>query len=447
MLYNVIIYKGFIIMNNIAVKVENITKIYKLYEYPKHRLFEAFHPLRKKYHKDFYALNNLNFEVEKGETLGIIGKNGSGKSTLLQILTGVLTPTSGVVEVNGRVSALLELGAGFNPQLTGIENVYFQGTLMGFTKKEMDTRLDDILSFADIGEFANQKVRMYSSGMYVRLAFSVAVMVDPDILIVDEALAVGDLKFQQKCLRKMRTFMDAGKTVLFVTHDTGLVNNFCTKTIWLNDGVIKDYGLSENVTKKYGSFMAYGLETKKINEVINIDKEGGDSQIQSDDYWIDTSNCEFFGTLEAVITGIKFLNDKTVMPVSILEGDENVSFYIKLTIRETVMSPGIGITIKDRFGNVIFTINNYIYDKAFGVFEKGEKIELKYGFCMPKLSNGEYSITVAVANGNQFIHNQLCWIHDVLTFNIQSNELSQQLGGVIALNKNLINLSCTDKII
>jgi len=185
--------------NDIAIKAENLTKTYRLYDSNLDRLKESLHPLRRKYHHEFNALHDFNFEVKKGETVGIIGKNGSGKSTLLKIITGVLTPTSGSVTVNGRISALLELGAGFNPELTGIENVYFNGTLMGYSKEEMHAKLDDILGFADIGEFVRQPVKSYSSGMFVRLAFAVAINIDPDILIVDEALAVGDIFFQQKC--------------------------------------------------------------------------------------------------------------------------------------------------------------------------------------------------------------------------------------------------------
>ena len=204
-------------MPNTAIKVSNLTKIYKLYDKPMDRLKESLHPLKKNYHKDFYALNDVSFEVKKGETVGIIGKNGAGKSTLLKIITGVLTPTSGDVQVNGRIASLLELGAGFNPEYTGIENIYLQGTLMGFGHEEMAAKVDEILAFADIGDFIHQSVKMYSSGMFARLAFAVAINVDPDILIVDEALSVGDAAFQNKCIRKMEEIGDKGITILFVS--------------------------------------------------------------------------------------------------------------------------------------------------------------------------------------------------------------------------------------
>lgn len=246
-------------MNNEAViAISNVTKTYKLYNSPLDRLKEAVHPLGKKYHHDFLALRDVSIEVKRGETIGIIGCNGSGKSTLLKIITGVLTPTAGLVTVNGKISALLELGAGFNPELTGIENIYFNGTLNGFTKQETDEHLDDILSFADIGEFIYQPVKVYSSGMFVRLAFATAINVNPDILIVDEALAVGDAKFQHKCFNKFKSFQDEGKTILFVTHDTGSITKYCSKAVLLQNGCIVDIGEPQNITKLYTDLLFTG---------------------------------------------------------------------------------------------------------------------------------------------------------------------------------------------
>ena len=238
-------------MNNIAIKVSHLTKVYKLYDKPIDRLKESLHPLKKKYHKDFYALNDINFEIKKGETVGIIGKNGAGKSTLLKIITGVLTASSGHVHVNGRIASLLELGAGFNPEYTGIENIYLQGTLMGYSHGEMEAKIDEILSFADIGDFVHQPVKMYSSGMFARLAFAIAINVDPDILIVDEALSVGDMLFQVKCMARMRTMMESGVTVLFVSHDTHSIKTLCNKAIWIQDGNMIEYGEAGIVTNKY----------------------------------------------------------------------------------------------------------------------------------------------------------------------------------------------------
>jgi lipopolysaccharide transport system ATP-binding protein len=237
--------------SDIAIKAENLTKIYKLYNSHQDRLKESLHPLRKKYHHDFHALRDVCFEIYKGETVGIIGRNGSGKSTLLKVITGVLTPNSGTVTVNGRISALLELGAGFNPELTGLENIYFNGTLMGFTREEMDRKLDDILSFADIGEFVHQPVKTYSSGMFVRLAFAINISVDPEIMIVDEALAVGDMNFQAKCMTALTRVQEGGATVLFVSHDIGALKSLCSRGIYLEHGAVRSMGKAPDVAEEY----------------------------------------------------------------------------------------------------------------------------------------------------------------------------------------------------
>ena len=219
-----------------AITVTDVSKVYKLYDRPIDRLKESLNPFHKEYHKKFYALNNLSFQVKKGETVGIIGTNGSGKSTILKIITGVLSPTTGKVKVDGVISALLELGAGFNSDYTGIENIYMNGTMMGFSRKQMEAKLPDILEFADIGDFVYQPVKTYSSGMFVRLAFALAINVEPEILIVDEALSVGDVFFQSKCYRRMEEIRKNGTTILMVTHDMGSIIKYCDKVVLLNKG-------------------------------------------------------------------------------------------------------------------------------------------------------------------------------------------------------------------
>ncbi|MRR54796.1 MAG: ABC transporter ATP-binding protein [Deltaproteobacteria bacterium] len=238
-----------------AIKVENLTKTYYLYDSLQDHLKEIVHPLRKKYHQPFNALEGVSLEIKRGETVGIVGKNGSGKSTLLKVITGIVTPTRGTVTVNGRVSALLELGAGFNPELTGLQNVYFNGVISGMTRKEIDAKLDEILDFADIGEFVHQPVKSYSSGMFVRLAFAVAVAVEPEVLIVDEALAVGDLAFQLKCIKKLESFSAKGVTILFVSHDVNAVKKFCTRAIWLKAGKLQSVGSANDVVDRYRDFL------------------------------------------------------------------------------------------------------------------------------------------------------------------------------------------------
>lgn len=237
--------------SDIAISVNNLTKTYRIFGHPGDRIKQALTLGQKQYHKEFTALKDVSFEIRKGETVGIIGRNGSGKSTLLQLICGILKPTSGTVAVNGRISALLELGAGFNPEFTGRENVYFQGAVMGITQAEMARRFDDIAAFADIGEFIDQPVRTYSSGMFVRLAFAVAVHVEPGILIVDEALSVGDAEFQERSISRMRLLQQQGATILFVSHSIPAIRNFCQRAIWLGDGLIQQVGIASDVCQAY----------------------------------------------------------------------------------------------------------------------------------------------------------------------------------------------------
>lgn len=238
-----------------TIELSHVDKIYKLYDRPSDRIREALHPRRKMYHKAFHALRDVTLPVEKGETLGIIGQNGSGKSTLLKIVTGIIIPTSGHTKVNGRVSALLELGAGFNMEFTGIENIYLNGTILGYTEAEMDEKMAAILDYAGIGDYVHQPVKTYSSGMFVRLAFAVAIHVDPEILIVDEALAVGDLSFQLKCMDTFTQFREKGITILFVSHDLNTIRRFCTRCVWLKDGHIEMEGDTDAVTARYDGYL------------------------------------------------------------------------------------------------------------------------------------------------------------------------------------------------
>ncbi len=254
-----------------VIRLEHLTKKYKLYNSPRDRFKETFSLSHKRYSRDFYALNDISFSINRGETIGIVGKNGSGKSTLLKILTGVLNQSSGISEVNGKVSALLELGAGFNMEFTGIENVYLNGTIMNISKEEMDKRLDDIISFADIGEFIYQPVKTYSSGMFVRLAFAVAINVDPQILIIDEALAVGDTRFQLKCMDKFIEFMNAGKTIIFVSHDVNMIKRFCKRAIWLNEGRFIADGETDLITDRYTDFLKSGLSYEEYEQLTNLE--------------------------------------------------------------------------------------------------------------------------------------------------------------------------------
>jgi lipopolysaccharide transport system ATP-binding protein len=289
-------------MNDIAISVKNLTKIYHLYHKPQDRLKEALHPFRKSYHHNFHALEDISFEVKRGETVGIIGKNGAGKSTLLKIITGVLTPTHGSVEVHGKIASLLELGAGFNPEMTGLENIYLNGTLMGFSEEEMDSKVDAILEFANIGEFIYQPVKMYSSGMFARLAFSVAINVDAEILIVDEALSVGDMLFQAKCITKMTELMEEGTTILFVSHDIHAVRSLCNQGVYLENGRVKMKGGAGDVVDTYISD-----DQKASNQYLK--------EIQHDIVKIDPERCINFkeGEIPVIVSLIPSITEKEGM--------------------------------------------------------------------------------------------------------------------------------------
>lgn len=241
-----------------SIQINDLTKMYRLYEKPIHRLRETLSPSHKKFSKEHYALKGINLEIAKGESVGIVGKNGSGKSTLLKLITGVVTPTEGTIQTKGKIAALLELGAGFNQEYTGIENIYLNGTMMGYSDKEMESRIPDIIEFADIGDFIYQPVKTYSSGMFARLAFAVSINVEPDILIVDETLSVGDTRFQVKCIDKMKQLKEGGTTILFVTHSTEQIKRFCSRGIWIKDGQIKADGEASHVVDLFDNFMKYG---------------------------------------------------------------------------------------------------------------------------------------------------------------------------------------------
>ena len=250
-----------------SVEVNDLSKVYHLYNKSSDRLRETFSIKKKKYSKDHYALRDINLSIKHGVSVGIVGTNGSGKSTLLKLITGVVTPTTGEIKTKGKIAALLELGAGFNPEYTGIENIYLNGTMMGYTEEEMEKRVPGIVDFADIGEFIHQPVKSYSSGMFARLAFAVSINVEPDILIVDEALSVGDTRFQVKCIDKMRELQESGTTILFVTHAIEQIKRFCTRAIWIKNGKIVEDGEASQVVDLYDNFMKYG--ERKIEKVDN----------------------------------------------------------------------------------------------------------------------------------------------------------------------------------
>lgn len=412
-------------MNDIAIKVENVSKIYKLYDKPIDRLKESLNLSKKNYHKDHYALNKISFEVKKGEVVGIIGTNGSGKSTLLKMITSVLTPTSGNIGVDGKVSALLELGAGFNPEYTGLENIYLNGTMMGYSKGEMDTKVNSIAEFADIGEFINQPVKTYSSGMFARLAFAVAINVDPDILIVDEALSVGDIRFQQKCYRKIEE-LKKNKTVLIVSHDITTITKFCDRVIWIEQGNLKGIGKPIDISKQY---QAYVVDSKLEKHSVGKKTSNHNSDmVRLNEIKTDS---ELFGDKKAVITGIGlFEKNSNKILESVLPG-MLVKLVIRIKYNQEILNPIIGFTINDRLGNIIFQTNSDILKINIDTHNEIEYYEFE--FIIPELNEGSYTISPAVASGTVSNHIQHNWVHDAYIFNVIIKEM-HRLQGILYLS-------------
>lgn len=349
-------------MSDEMIKVDNLTKMYKLYNKPSDRLKEALNVRRKSYHSEFYALKNVNFAIKRGETVGIVGKNGSGKSTLLKMLTGVATPTEGNIEVNGKISALLELGSGFNGEYSGAENIYHNGAIMGISREEMATRYDDIVKFADIGEYINQPVKTYSSGMFVRLAFAVAINVNPDILIIDEALAVGDTRFQLKCMDKFLEFKKKGIAIIFVSHDINAIKRFCDRTLWINNGELVDDGNTDIVTDKYLDYLRMlDVESGVVHE-DDKSEEGGDVSPDkiSDDEAVDI----------AEIRKVSIYNSKGLNVENISHGEKvtvKVDYYVN---DENIENPVLGLAIL-RVDNLYICGVNTLLDKIEIPWKKG----------------------------------------------------------------------------
>jgi lipopolysaccharide transport system ATP-binding protein len=435
-----------------AIRIQNLSKCYQIYDNPGDRLKQFVYPRIKRllgkkahpYYRAFWALENVSFEVKRGETIGIIGRNGSGKSTLLQIICGTLTPTGGVVQTNGRVAALLELGSGFNPEFTGRENVYLNAAVLGLTKEEVDARFTKITEFADIGLFIDQPVKSYSSGMMLRLAFAVIAHVDADILIIDEALAVGDAFFTQKCMRFLRTFMENG-TILFVSHDTASIKNLCNRAIWLDKGELVQEGHPKEVSESYlevfyeeqqGTSKAhkskqaiklpdYSKMEDQRQAFINASNLRNDLQVFK--FNIDSNS---FGKAGATIRDVCLVNELG-NPIAWVVGGEKVSLQILADIHEDLGSPIAGFWVNDRLGQIVFGDNTCItYYNKHVPCNAGEILQANFVFNMPILPVGEYSITVSIANGNQNNHVQHHWLHDAILFKSESSSVVVGLIGV-----------------
>ncbi len=427
--------------SNIAIKVKDVCKHYPIYKTPQDRLKQflrsALHKLfgvkAKYYYQEFHALENISFEVKKGETVGIIGRNGSGKSTLLQIICGILNPSSGTVIANGRIAALLELGSGFNPEFTGRENIYLNASILGLSENQIDSVYQDIVNFADIGEFIEQPIKTYSSGMIVRLAFAVIAHVSADILIIDEALAVGDAVFTQKCMRFLRRFMETN-TVLFVSHDAGSVASLCNRAVWLDQGLLREIGSADEVIQNYTEFCAqkiYGdsviLKSKRSKNDENLSKHIStvDSKTKIE-FFDNVANAEGWYSGAAEIKKVSFASQNEGI---IFFGGEEVVLKIEAVAHSPLTSPIIGFLLRDKLGQSLFGENTHLHSSVANL-SPGEKVVAEFEFNLPFLPNGEYSLTVAIADGTIHDHIQHHWLHDALIIRVQSTAIRYGLMGI-----------------
>lgn len=441
--------------SEMAIQVRGLAKRYHIYAAPSQRLKQFFLPRlrrwlglpKRDYFHEFEALHNVSFTVERGQTVGIIGRNGSGKSTLLQIICGTLYPTEGEVRVEGRVAALLELGSGFNPEFTGRENIFFNAGVLGQDEAVTRERLSAIEAFADIGEFIDQPVKTYSSGMLVRLAFAVIAHVDADILVIDEALAVGDAFFTQKCMRFLRDFMQHG-TVLFVSHDTNAVKNLCNHAIWLDKGRMRQQGTAKEVSEAYlREFYAQqqGMADVPVQEVAPATSQEWAAPATGDQRlpWLNASNLrndlqvfpynpqsDSFGEGGARIVAVH-LCDERGEALAWAVGGELVRMRIIVHALQALASPIVGFVVKDRLGQVLFGDNTYLsYHDQPVACQAGQMLVAEFAFRMPRMPAGDYTVTASVADGTQHEHVQHHWIFDALAFRSECSSASAGLVGL-----------------
>ena len=399
-----------------AIEINSISKVYKLYSAHRDRMKE----------------------VGKGEVLGIIGQNGSGKSTLLKILASVVTPTSGSFRCNGRVSALLELGGGFNMELTGVENVMFLGAIQGYSKKEMKMRLEDILDFAEIGEYAYQPVKNYSSGMYIRLAFSMNININPEILIVDEALAVGDIRFQQKCFRKIREIKESGKTIVMCSHSLGAVKDFCTQALWIHNGSMMKYGDPVAVTETYQSFMSQqDAKTADSGQPGTADLHASLPRILEDAKyrnirWSEVGKMSSGGSRKAVITHAAIISAPAVENLMTLEGGEQVRVAMIVRAEQDMINPMAQLTLNGKFSAEILSLNNHHFQQPLKI-RAGTAAIVIFRFKFPLLVNGNYAVSLSISDvidGNiQLFHS----IHEAMMIGVNNPDPRFDSSGQIVL--------------
>ena len=416
---------------DIAISIQNVSKCFKRYDRPVDRLKELLLP-GKSQAKEFWALQDINLEVPKGQILGIVGRNGSGKSTLLQILAGTLTPTTGEVKVNGRISALLELGSGFNPEFSGRQNVFFNGRLLGLSHREIEDKFDKIAGFADIDDFIDQPVKTYSSGMFIRLAFAVAVNVEPEILIVDEALAVGDIVFQHRCLRRMRSLMDSGVTTLFVSHDSGAVKTLCSQAIMLHDGRLQASGSPNSVLVQYMKLLTeleLGIESLDAADALVKDTSLHNAQQSTQAQFQSKSRR---GNRKAIINKLTLLNQlkEYAGETPIFGFNEQVTLLVELKVFESLPECIVGFYICDKNGNELIGSNTLEENCPIGRLTPGDQLQIQFQFNLP-LRPGSYSLTVAGSETYSAV--TFDWIDNALVFQVLPPDTGKNIHALVDL--------------
>lgn len=420
--------------NDVSIEVRGVTKTYEIFGSPYQRLAAIVFGATASSVQKISALSDVSFSIRAGEVVGIIGRNGSGKSTLLQCICGTMPPTSGTIRTTGRMAALLELGAGFNPEFTGRENVFLNASLLGMRQAEIERRIPSIAEFADLGDFFERPVKTYSSGMFLRLAFSVIVHVDADILVIDEALAVGDVFFVQKCMRFLNEFRRKG-TILFVSHDTAAVTGLCDRVIWLHNGQIRAEGPAKSVCERY---LAGAYD--EISPTVQTDPQDQSppSEAPASPYslWDEPeryalkTECDGFGTGLAEILQVSLIGTAG-QKLSSIVGNELVTLLVRARSRTDMRSPIIGFVCKDRLGQSLFSENTCAHmDAPHAGVPCGSVLETGFVFRMPLLAAGDYAIGVAVAEGTQTDHVQHVWVHDALVFKSHCPSVSTGLVGI-----------------
>lgn len=430
--------------SRLAIAATGLAKVYPIFKRPQDRLKQMLMRGRRRYYDEYWALQNVDLEVRRGQTLGLIGRNGSGKSTLLQLICGTLEPTLGEVRTQGRVAAMLELGAGFNPEFTGRENVYLASSVLGLTDALVQERFPAVSEFAGIGDFMEQPVKLYSSGMYARLAFAVAAHVDADILLVDEILAVGDAAFNQKCMRFIRKFKERG-TLLLASHDIGAILNLCDAAIWLDRGSVRAAGAPRDVCDEYAEAVQSEAEDDGQLRVGGRRRRAKEADVVRDpraevlraaglhnrmDVFDFDPDAAWHGRREASIVTVG-LHDVDGRPLSSLGGGEEVVLRIVARAHSRIERPIVGFYVKDRLGQQLFGDNTYLtYLEAPPALDADDEIVSIFRFQMPYLPTGHYSVCSAIAEGTQVDHVPHHWIDDALLFQVHSSHVVRGLVGV-----------------